>query len=87
MITKTYSAESDGKMVASGEGVVTVTCPSGLQWAVGDSDTTAPTTQVRHSTSGRENVSLQLEDGEHLWVFGGGLLAVTAANPAAGEVV
>jgi hypothetical protein len=86
MITKTYQSTITGKLVASGEGVATLSCPSGGQWAVGDSDAVAPTSSVRHSINARDTTSMQLEEGEHLWIFGGQLAAVTAANPAPGDV-
>jgi hypothetical protein len=86
MITKTYQATITGKLVASGEGVATLSCPSGGQWAVGDSDAVAPTSSVRHSIGARDTASMQLEDGEHLWLFGSQITAVTATNPAPGDV-
>ncbi|MGB1390514.1 MAG: hypothetical protein ACPG61_16690 [Paracoccaceae bacterium] len=86
MITKNYQALTAGKLVASGPGTATLTANSVAQWAVGDSSSAAPTLVTRHAAPFAENVSMQLDTGEHLWVFGAEVVAVTAENPAAGDI-
>lgn len=86
MITKNYQANHTGKLVASGAGAATLTANSICQWAIGDSAVTAPSLTIRHVLPFGENVSLDLVSGEHLWVFGVEIVAVTAEVPAAGEV-
>lgn len=86
MITKNYLCTLDGKLVASGDGVATITANSICQWAIGDSAVAAPTVSPRHNARFFENVSMSLGAGEYLWVFGAEVIAVTATNAAAGDI-
>jgi len=86
MITKNYAATAEGKLVASGPGVATVSTDSIVSWAIGDSDTTAPAIRLKHTLKYSEKDSMDLADGEHLWIYGVGTVAVTAENPAAGDI-
>lgn len=86
METLNYQTNRDGVLVASGEGVATVTAIGRMGWLLGDSDSTAPTKAVRHTMLNGESVSMNLAAGEHLWLFGTYIAAVTAENPAAGDI-
>lgn len=86
MISKNYQITSSGVLVASGAGAATLTSHGQSYWAIGDSAVTAPSMEIMHTAHSGENISLMLEAAEYLWVFGNSIVAVTAENPAAGEL-
>lgn len=86
MITRNYLPTYAGLMVASGEGSATVTANSSCQWAIGASATIVPDIEIRHTFESGNNTSMSLAVGEYLWVFGSRIVAVTAENPAAGDI-
>ena len=86
MITRNYEGNRSGLLLASGPGSVTVTCIRPLDWAIGDSASLVPAVRFRHFLAARDVVSMTLEAGEYLWAWNDSLIAVTAANPAAGSV-
>ena len=85
MITKEYGTGDTGRMIASGEGEVTMTSSAPVMWAIGDSETIAPVLLEKHSLAPRQDKSMVLAAGEYLWVWGSARIAVTATNPAAGS--
>lgn len=82
MITHTYKAARDGRLVASGSGFATITAELRSGWAIGASDTDAPALEICHAVEPGKDVCMALEEGEHLWVFGETAVAVTASFPA-----
>lgn len=86
MITKNYKADQDGKHIASGPGVATISTDSKLTWAVGNSSSIAPSLRVKHTLNYGDKDSMELQEGEELWIFGVGIAAVTAELPSEGDI-
>lgn len=86
-----FKIQSSGTLLASGPGSVTVTHsePYAVEFLIGDSDSVAPMKQAKHIFPTGENLTINLEDGSHLWAFyerGEAFAAVSAENPASGDI-
>lgn len=78
MSTTNIPLTNDWQEVAVGPGYVTMTSHGySAQFVISD---TAPTLKHGHWLPFRENVSLDLEDGDSVYVKGDALVAVTAEN-------
>lgn len=81
-ITTNESQAETWTRVGSGEGFVTVTCPSYVHWIITESDSAPDEALIGHRMEGRTE-HWSLAANERLWVRTGGPFTVTPDNPPA----
>lgn len=90
MATLNYIVPRSGVLIAT-SGLVTVTPQKSMSWTTNTSDT-IPTVEAKHNLVAGVDKSFNLDDGERLFVYKINasveetLVAVTADNPASGNV-